>query len=134
MMKTLNRSNVREMSEAFTKALQTLENQFGVKVSYKSGRFSSTNVTFKFEAAVIGAAGEIFNKERQDFKTYAFRFNLKPEWLDQEFSWAGNTYRVDGLKTRCWKSPVLVTQVRNGKKYKMSDRMVADAFALKGLK
>lgn len=133
-MKTLNRSNVREMSEAFMESLQPLEAVYGIKISYRGGRFSSSNVTFKIEAAVVGAGGEVQSKEREDFKNFSRQFGLNPTWLDQEFSWAGNTYKVTGLKTRCWKSPVLVTQVRNGKVFKMNNRMVADAFKLQGLK
>lgn len=130
-MKTLNRSIVRELSEAFLKALQPLESTYGIKINYRGGRFTESNVTFKIEAAVVGISGEILNKEREDFKICARQFNLNAEWLDQEFSWCGNTYKIDGLKTRCWKSPVLVTRIRDNKKFKMAERMVADAFKLK---
>ena len=133
-MKELNRQNVRQLSEAFTNALKPLESTYGIKVSYKSGRFSPSSVTFKFEAAVIGQGGVVLCKERQDYEIYAESYGLKKEWLDQEFSWCGNTYKVFGLKPRCWKSPILVERVRGGKKFKMSTDMVIGAFKLKGLK
>ncbi len=133
-MKEFNRQNVRELAGALETAIKSLEKTYGIKFNYRGARFSPSNVTFKIEAAVVGAGGEVMNKEREAYKTFAYQFNLKPEWLDQTFSWAGNTYKVTGLKTRCWKSPVVVQDVRKNKSYKMSGQMVIDSFKLKGVK
>jgi hypothetical protein len=133
-MKEFNRQTVRELASALETTIKTLESQFGIKFNYRGARFTSSNITFKIEAAVVGQGGEVMNKERQDYKNYAYHFQLDPAWLDQAFSWSGDTYKIVGLKPRCWTSPVLVTRVRDSKSFKMSKQMVIDSFKLKGLK
>ena len=129
MMKTLDKYSVKQLSDAIMANLAPLETQFGVKIAYKGGRFSASNVTFKVEASIVGASGEVMSAEREAYKHSAFFYGLKPEWLNQSFSFAGNTYTIDGLKTRCHKSPVMVIR-KDGKRFKMSARMVVDAFKL----
>ena len=130
-MKTLDRQSVKLMSEAFTKALQGIEKDYGVKVTYKGGRYSSSNVTFKFEAAIIGQNGNVMSAERTSYIALAEMHGMKASWLDQSFVWNCDTYKVIGLKPRSWKAPVLVESVR-GKRYKMRPEMVINGF--KGVK
>jgi hypothetical protein len=128
-MKTLDRNAVQQMSDALMANLKSLEAQFGVKFNYKGGSYTNSNVVFRVEAALVGAGGEVKSIEREAYKRSAEVYGLKKEWLDKPFSFSGNTYTVYGLKTRCCKSPVLVVR-SDGRRFKMTVPMVADAFKL----
>ena len=133
MIKSLDRSTVKQLSEAFLNALKPLEKTYGIKINPRGARFSSTTAAFKFDASVIGAEGEVLSRERQDYKLWAHNLGLNENWLDQEFSWNGKFYKVTGLKTRCWKSPVLVERA-DSKKFKMAAEWVITGFNRKGVK
>ena len=110
-------------------ALLPLEKTFGVKFNYKGGSYTNANVVFRVEASLVSAGGEVMSVEREAFKRSAEIYGLKKEWLDKPFSFSGDTYTVNGLRTRSRKSPVLVTR-KDGKKFKMPVAMVVDAFKL----
>ena len=132
-MKEFTKQNVRELSETMMAGLLFLERKYGIKLAYKGGRYTSSNVTFKIEMSTVGANGQAMDRDRQQFILMADYYGMKGTWIDQTFSWCGNTYKVVGLKTRCHKNPVMVERA-DGKRYKMNVQMIIDAFKLKGLK
>jgi hypothetical protein len=124
MIKTLDRQNVKTISEDVMDALKSVALKHGVQFSYKGGRFSSSNVTYKIEAAVVGDGGVVESSERKDFILYATSYGLKPEWLDTKFTQSGKEFTIVGLSTRKHKNPVLCKQTSNGKTYIFSAEMI----------
>lgn len=126
-MKEFNKQNARELSDAFMNALKPLEKKFGVKITYKGGRYTSSNVTFKIEAATVSTDGRVMDKESQDFVLMADYYGMKGTWINQEFTLSGNKYKVVGLRTRCHKTPVIIERA-DGKRFKVRTTDVIQAF------
>ncbi len=116
-MKTLDRTTVKSIADDVMTALEAVAAKHGIKFSYKGGRFSSTNVTYKIEAATIGDGGVVVTGERDAFTKHAELFGLKSEWLDKTFNQGGHVYTIVGLSTRKHKNPVMCKQASNGKTY-----------------
>lgn len=117
-MQEMNRDLARAISQDVLAALDAVAKKHNVAFSNKGGRFSSSCLTMKIEAAVIGASGTAETQERTAFKLQAKFFQLDPAWLDMTFAFGGEDYTIVGLNTKAYKSPVLATQASNGKTYK----------------
>ena len=110
---------------AMEQALQKVGEEFGVSIKRKSGSFTHTNFTIKIEASVVGQNGVVLSREANNFKSYCGMYNLKPSDLGRTFtSDDGTTYKVTGLSTRSDKYPILAESLKNGRVYKLPERMV----------
>jgi len=97
-------------------ALATLEEQLGVKVTLGTGRYSSTNVTFKFEMAIVGPSGQAENKDEANFKMYAHLYVLDPSDLGRRFVCRGEEFIINGLRPSATKRPIMA-KGRGGKQF-----------------
>ena len=117
-IKSFDRSNLRLLTGDIQTALKSVADKYGISLTYKSARFSVSNVTIKLEGAVIGAGGVVETKEHRDWKLYAPGYGLKTEWLGKAFIHGPDQFVISGLATRKSKYPVLATNVRNQKRFK----------------
>jgi hypothetical protein len=117
MSKTLDRDAVRSISADVMDALKAVATKHGIQFSSKGARFTSSNVTFRLEAALLGAGGVAETRERTDYLRCAGLYGLKTEWLDKSFRHGGDDFTIIGLSTRKTKNPILCTNTRNGKTY-----------------
>ena len=112
-----NRSECRRLGDAIEKALQKVAEQHGVDLKRGNARFSSSNVTYKIEASLLGTNGEVKSKEVEDFKKYAPMFGLKAEDFGKQFTtFAGKNYTICGLNTKARKNPIHAKNIK-GKTY-----------------
>lgn len=109
-------------------ALKSVEDKYGVKFAYKGARFESTTATFKIDGAILNSDGVAESKERKEFNTYSFMFNLPKEMLDKEVNYSGERYVVTGLNTRSQKYPVTAKRVSDGKGFKLTATGVLSAW------
>ena len=117
-IKTFDRSNLRLLTADIQTALKSVADNYGISLTYKSSRFSASNVTIKLEGAIVGAGGVVETKERKDWKVYAEMFGLKSAWLDEAFVHGGDQFVICGLATRKSKYPVLAKCIKNNKTFK----------------
>ena len=122
---SLNRANVKAISDDIMEALKAVSLKYGVKFSYKGGSFSPSNATYRIEAAIVGNDGVAETRERKDYQIYCYQYGLKPEWLDKSFNHISDKYTIVGLSTRKSKNPVLCRNERSGKTFIFPDAMVA---------
>lgn len=124
----MTRDKANEIARDMLAALQDVAKKHGIQIKDKGGRFDPNggNATFKFEAAFLNAQGTAETRERTAFTRQAKFFNLKPEWLDMEFAFAGDDYKIIGLNTKAYKAPVLAIQSSNGKTYKFKAEHVEE--------
>jgi hypothetical protein len=117
-IKAFDKANLRLLTNDIQLSLRQLSADYGISLTYKSARFSPSNVSIKLEGATINASGVVETKERKDWKLFASYYGLKESWLDKAFVNAGEQFVVVGLAPRKRKFPVLATCVSTQKRFK----------------
>ncbi len=108
-----NRSECRRLGDAIEKAVAEVGRKHGVHIKRGNARYSSSNVTYKMEASLLGQNGEVKNKEAEDFKMYASHFGLEAKDLGKPFtSFNGKVFTICGLNMRARKNPIHAKNIR----------------------
>lgn len=129
MSKTItqfDRTNLRLMRPEIEAALKVLEAQYGISIKLGNAKFTSENVTFKFEMAVVGSNGAAETSERTAFRSYCFMYGFKEEQLGQSFKVGRDTYTVAGLNPKAKSMPVLAKR-SDGRMFKFPVNTVTNA-------
>ena len=116
---TLDKAKVHSIAQAMEEALQGVAARFNVQVTYRGGTFGPDNATLKFVLARIGDAGVAETPERTNYKLYHHLFGLPADGLDTEVHWAGDTFRITGLKPKGSRYPLQAERVPDGKRFKL---------------
>jgi len=112
-----NRSEVKRLGDAIEKAVEEVGRKHGVHIKRGNARFDSSSCTYKTEASLIGADGEVRSPEAEAFKKYAHMYGLKVEDFGRSFTtFGGKVYTICGLNMRAPKRPIHATN-RNGKTF-----------------
>lgn len=125
-MKELTREIVREISADIMSALEPVAEKHGIKLTYKGGSFTSSNCTYRIEAAVMGADGQAETRERENFTVFAARFGLDPSDLGVKFKspHTGEIFEITGLAPRRRKFPVSAIRVSDRKGFKFPAQII----------
>jgi hypothetical protein len=114
MIQTINRDVIRMLRAELELALAAVGEKHGIKINVGNASFTSSNVTFKVEAAIIGEGGVVINKEAAAFKALAVSYGLLPDDLGKTFTtyaYGGGskapTYEIIGAAPRSFKFPIL---------------------------
>lgn len=118
---SFDRNTVKNLRNDIDAALAALSKKYGIEISAGNASFTSSNVTYKVQAAVKAAGGITMTKEASDFNLYANRV-LADYKLGQTIELQGKEYVIAGWKARAQKNPVIVT--RDGKSYRVSTAMI----------
>ena len=118
---SFDRTTVKNLRNDIDSALAALSKKYGIEISAGNASFTSSNVTYKVQAAVKAAGGVTMTKEASDFNLYA-SINLSGFKLGQTISLQGKEYTIAGWKVRAQRNPVIVT--RDGKSYRVSTEMI----------
>lgn len=118
---SFDRNTVKNLRNDIDAALAALSKKYGIEISAGNATFTSSNVTYKVQAAVKAAGGITMTKEASDFNLYANRV-LADYKLGQTIELQGKEYVIAGWKARAQKNPVIVT--RDGKSYRVSTAMI----------
>lgn len=118
---SFDRTTVKNLRNDIDSALAILSKKYGIEISAGNASFTSSNVTYKVQAAVKAESGVVMTKEAIDFNFNAniYNFNFK---LGQKINLQGKEYTISGWKARAQKNPVIVT--RDGKSYRVSVDMI----------
>lgn len=115
----------RKLGEAMLEAIKKIEEEYGVHIERKSGSFTETSYTAKFEASVVAKDGTALTREAESFKTYCSMYNLEAEDLGRTFKdTTGTEWQVTGINARSRKYPIVAKRVHDGKGFKLGERMV----------
>ncbi len=116
-LKSLDRSNIKVIRDAMQKALDRVEEMYGVKVSVGNIRFDNLSFTAKINAHITDPENAKSFEENQ-FSQYAFMFGFKPEDFNKEVTFGyGKRGTLVGFKPTSRKYPVLV-RTKDGKTYR----------------
>ena len=100
------------LTEEFTEAT-------GLKAEVGSGTYSDVSVTFKVTLSIEG-----YDAGRSNFERCCEAFDLSASDYGREFTVAGRTYKLVGLKPRSPKFPIVGEF--NGQRYKLPERYIAE--------
>lgn len=115
----ITKQSVHAMRADIEKALESVGAKYNVQFDLGNCRFSANNARFQLNFASINEAGIAETKERTDFKTLASLHGLDPNLLDSTVQISGDSYKIVGLKKRCYARPILVEKVKNNRVYKI---------------
>jgi len=126
-IKSIDKATAKLLAAKIQEALQDLAEEHGVSIKRGNGTFSpdGNNFTLKLEINMLDESGEVITKEMTDFKDLAHQYGLKPEDLGREFIHNNMTYKVIGLKSRAYKTPILCQRVGTEKIFKFPENSVA---------
>ena len=120
----MNRTKVGMIQGALKDAFGEIEKKFNVKVNIGGASYTDNDCTVKVGFADVLESGEVYSREKEDFKKYATSYGLSPEDLGQTFSTNGHEYRISGLSISKPKYPILARRITNGKGYKFTTDQV----------
>jgi hypothetical protein len=120
-IESFDRATVKALRSEIEAALASVSKKYGIEISAGNATFTSSNVTFKIQAAVVAASGMVMSKSVSDFNMYS-RYNGLKANLGDKFSFRGTEYTVVGWKARARKNPVLVES--NGKSFRISVELI----------
>lgn len=119
MIKVVERSTCSVIRNTIDEALKEAGKKLGMDIkTVGGGTFTSDNFRVKVEASVIGAKGEVINKEAAEFKQCAEMYGLKPTDLGREIRVHGTMYTIKGMSARSHKFPILAERI-DGKGFKL---------------
>jgi hypothetical protein len=118
---SFDRTTVKNLRNDIDSALAALSKKYGIEITAGNASFTSSNVTYKVQAAVKSSNGMTMTKEASDFNLYA-KYSLPGFNLGQAIDLQGKEYVIAGWKARAQKNPVIVS--RGGKTYRVSTEMI----------
>ena len=127
-----DRGTVKALNGEIGVALRPIIEKYGLSVPVVGASYTDTNVRFTVKInTTVTPTGEERDEARDAFieaskGDWPHVPMVRREWLDEEFTYFGEKFRVVGYLPRSRKRPVLV-QDRNAKRYKMSIQMVKDS-------
>jgi len=118
------KENCQMLGTEIEQALQQVAMEHNVVIKRGNGRFTPNNFTLKLEISAIDETGVTQTRERSDWETSAFLYGLDKDWLDKEFIFNGERYKVAGIKPKSRKYPVLAQHQITGKHYKFTPDLI----------
>lgn len=115
---TITKATAKKIGEAGLAALEKVAEEYGLTVEYNGGSFDSESFKPKF-------AFKSGDADRLAFERTAWMYGLEKEDYGREFNdiygASDRRYRVIGINTRAPRMPILVQDVRTGKRYRLTD-------------
>lgn len=112
-----NDYTAKELREELNAALALVEKETGLKIKVGKCRYQSNKATYTIEALTV-QDGVVFDEAATDFEVFCGDYGLEREHLGQVVTIHGNTRKIVGLKKRNRKFPIILEDVKTGKRYK----------------
>jgi len=113
-MKVINKGNLQVIVKDIEKALAAVGQKHGVVIQYGRGKYSNGPTgSVTLELAAIADDGTVVTRERKEYLDYGRMYDLKPEWLDRQFTSRGEKYVVLGLDSARRKFPIVCRRVED---------------------
>lgn len=129
-----DRKNVEEVLDACKEALELVAEEYGVLLQRKHCTYQYNEVPIAFKLIIPERAedGEAIDPKETEFRKYAGRFGLDPNFYGETFKTYSGSFEVCGIKPKSRKYPVLGKNLINGKVFKFQAQVVLDGIGQKG--
>jgi len=115
------------LGELTTEYFKSIEDELGIRVVIKGGKFTDVNATLKFEFSIIGANGEDNTTYVTDWKFYCERYDFTEDQFGAEFKdHRGDRFTIAGIKPRSHTYPIIGKRIGDGKLFKFTAKGVKD--------
>ena len=136
-IKRFDKPTARQFAATVVKALAGVEQEYGVKFTYRGGKLDDLSFTMKLESKIIpkNADGKVVSPEEAqkiDFVRNAPLVGLTAADYRRKFTIAGRTFTIVGVKPRNYALPVIAESAR-GTKYKFRIDQVSVKAAVKSI-
>ena len=118
----LNKGNIKDVRADLTQDLMELDKKYGMTFQMGNIRYQDDQMKFTL-TAYVNSKHSNRNKldvNKVEFTKNAILYGLNAEDFGKEFTVAGKTYVICGLKPKARKYPILGTDYQTGKVYKFS--------------
>jgi len=128
-----DKKNVQEVLDACKEALELVAEEYGVVLQRKHCTYQYNEVPIAFKLIIPERAddGSAVAPEETEFRKYASRFGLDPNFYGEMFKTYSGVYRVSGIKPKSRKYPVLGERVTDGRVFKFQAQVVLDGIGRK---
>ena len=97
-MKTITKEALTTLRPKIDQALKELGQRLGIELKVTKGQFTNGPTGhFTLEIATLGADGQPFNKEADDFTKHAELYDLSPDDLGEVIEIGGKNFTIIGL-------------------------------------
>lgn len=110
----IDRQTVENFHEDFNKAMEALEQKYGLVIELGRITYTATSFTAKLEAKEGDSKDEV---NEQDFKKYCHMYGLSYDDYDRRFTFQGHEYIIVGIRPSKRRYPICCTRVDNGTTY-----------------
>ena len=114
-----NNQSIHGVMGAAEEALKAVGEKYGVSFRFAGVSMTSDHASMKLECSVLRKAGSL-SREAEDFLHYCKMYGMEKEWLNKVFLSRNKEHRLIGLMPNRPKYPILVEEVRSGKKLLMT--------------
>lgn len=115
---SLTRQLLKTIQQQVEETLKELAELNGVSIRVDGGRFDHQNATLNIKIAVVNDEGEAYDPMVEQFKLFAWSYQLSPDDLGKVFTFRGREYKITGLTTRRRKFPITADRVPDGRRFK----------------
>lgn len=133
-IEAFDRATVKVLSEELERAVQSVAEKYGIKISWAGGNFSPNAATIKLELAIIGGDGTAKTKEYDDLMTMAPVLDILNIEARRYDSQVGD-FHIVGYRAKAHKKPFIIQTIAPvgfpGKRY-VVDRKFIDRAELTG--
>lgn len=119
----MDREKIRMLRTLIDQNLKELGERENVVFNAGNCTYRDGEATFKLNVREINEYGEVFDKQKEDFKKWAHVYGLEADDMSKTFELNGEYAKIIGLNGRAHKYPIIV-ESESGKKYKMSKQQV----------
>lgn len=128
---TINKKVCAQLREEMNKVIVSKLAEFGMEGEFKNATFDESLVTFKVEIKLAGTLGKRDKEENRALNSYleylAIKFSVSKEYIaNYEYRVGGENYKLVGYNSNAQKYPLIMEELKSGKRYKMPTEVITD--------
>ncbi len=121
----IDREGVRKLREYLGEKLKQIGEEVGLSIELiGSSTFTDSTVTFKVAASTKNSDGSANSPQVAEFKRRCFHWGMLESDIGRRFMSQGVEYTVVGATTGAKKYPIVVSRVRDGKRFRLTVQSV----------
>lgn len=124
LIKKFDKNIVYVVKDQLKEELIEVGDKMGLDIVIRNGKFTDTQLSLKIDLRVLNDSGEAVLQMAEDFKQYAEMYGLQPSDLGKKVTYNGAKHEIVGLKPKNRKYPIIVKNLENGTKYKITAREI----------
>lgn len=129
----INREVCKQLRVDMNEAIKAKLEEYGLEGEFLNGSFDNELVTFKVDIKIAGAMDKR-DKKLSDSLTWYAKYIAeelgvdKDEILNKEYRMGVTRYKLIGYNSKAKAYPIIMQDIKTGKKYKFAENMIRRSF------